>query len=85
MLRGSLAISPGVDAHAARVRVVAAYKDFLTLCKDPDVPILKEARAQYAKRVLSSSDHANRGCSADPPPLADATCSPIPLLPLYLP
>jgi hypothetical protein len=85
MLRGSLAISQGVDAHAARVRVVAAYQDFLTLCKDPDVPALKEAKAEYAKRVLSSSDHPNRRCTADPPPLADATCSPIPLLPLYLP
>ena len=29
----------------------AAYKDFLTLWKDadPDIPILKEAKAEYAK------------------------------------
>jgi eukaryotic-like serine/threonine-protein kinase len=42
--------SQGADADAARVRALAAYKDFLTLWKDadPDVPILKEARAEYA-------------------------------------
>jgi serine/threonine protein kinase len=44
-------ISHGVDADAARVRALAAYKDFLALWKDadPDVPILKQARAEYAK------------------------------------
>jgi hypothetical protein len=33
------------------VRALAAYKDFLTLGKDadPDIPILKEAKAEYAK------------------------------------
>jgi eukaryotic-like serine/threonine-protein kinase len=43
--------SQGADADAARVRALAAYKDFLTLWKDadPDVPILKEAKAEYAK------------------------------------
>src|SRR5580704_871000 len=43
--------SRGADADAARVRALAAYKDFLTLWKDadPDVPILKEAKAEYAK------------------------------------
>jgi serine/threonine protein kinase/tetratricopeptide (TPR) repeat protein len=43
--------SRGTDADAARVRALAAYKDFLTLWKDadPDVPILKEAKAEYAK------------------------------------
>ncbi len=43
--------SPGADADAARVRAVAAYKDFLTLWKDadPDVPIYKQAKAEYAK------------------------------------
>jgi serine/threonine protein kinase/Tfp pilus assembly protein PilF len=43
--------SQGVDADAARVRALAAYKDFLTLWKDadPDIPILKEAKAEYAK------------------------------------
>jgi serine/threonine protein kinase/tetratricopeptide (TPR) repeat protein len=41
----------GVDADAARVRALAAYKEFLTLCKDADadIPILKEAKAEYAK------------------------------------
>ena len=36
---------------AARVRALAAYKDFLTIWKDadPDIPILKEAKAEYAK------------------------------------
>jgi tetratricopeptide (TPR) repeat protein/predicted Ser/Thr protein kinase len=43
--------SQGVDADAARVRALNAYKDFLTLWKDadPDSPILKEAKAEYAK------------------------------------
>ncbi len=44
-------ISQGADADAARVRALNAYKDFLTLWKDadPDIPILKEAKAEYAK------------------------------------
>jgi len=43
--------SQGVDADAARVRSLAAYKDFLTLWQDadPDIPILKEAKTEYAK------------------------------------
>jgi tetratricopeptide (TPR) repeat protein len=43
--------SQGADADAARVRALAASKDFLTLWKDadPDIPILKEAKAEYAK------------------------------------
>jgi hypothetical protein len=43
--------SKGADADAARVRALAAYKDFLTLWKDadPDVPVLKEAKAEYAR------------------------------------
>jgi len=43
--------SQGADADAARVRALAAYKDFLTLWKDadPGIPILKQARAEYAK------------------------------------
>jgi hypothetical protein len=42
--------SQGADADAARVRALAAYKDFLALWKDadPDIPILKEAKAEYA-------------------------------------
>jgi DNA-binding winged helix-turn-helix (wHTH) protein/Tfp pilus assembly protein PilF len=41
----------GADADAARTRALAAYKDFLTLWEnaDPDIPILKEAKAEYAK------------------------------------
>ena len=43
--------SQGADADAARVRALAADKDFLTLWKDadPDIPILKQAKAEYAK------------------------------------
>ena len=43
--------SQGADVDAARVRALAAYKDFLALWKDadPDIPILKEAKAEYAK------------------------------------
>jgi eukaryotic-like serine/threonine-protein kinase len=43
--------SQGADADAARVRALAAYKDFLTLWKDADadIPILKEAKTEYAK------------------------------------
>jgi serine/threonine protein kinase/tetratricopeptide (TPR) repeat protein len=41
----------GADADAARTRALAAYKDLLTLWKDadPDIPILKEAKTEYAK------------------------------------
>ena len=40
------------DADAARVRALAAYKDFLALWKDadPDIPILKEAKAELTYR-----------------------------------
>ena len=43
--------SQGADADAARVRALAAYKDFLTLWKDadPNIPILIAAKAEYAK------------------------------------
>ena len=43
--------SQGSDADAARVRALAAYKDFLTLWKDADsdIPVLKQAKAEYAK------------------------------------
>jgi serine/threonine protein kinase/Tfp pilus assembly protein PilF len=49
--------SQGADADAARVGALAAYKDFLTLWKDADpaIPILKQAKAEYAKRMLSSA------------------------------
>jgi hypothetical protein len=38
-------------ADLARVRALAAYKDFLTFWKDagPDIAILKQAKAEYAK------------------------------------
>jgi hypothetical protein len=67
-------------AHALQgdtVKSRAAYQHFLTLWKDadpdPDIPILKEAKAEYAKRVLSSTSsgrvkvlkslrHPNEGC-----------------------
>jgi eukaryotic-like serine/threonine-protein kinase len=41
----------GADADAARTRALNAYQDFLTLWKDsdPDIPILKQAKAEYAK------------------------------------
>jgi hypothetical protein len=43
--------SHGADADMARTRALAAYKDFLALWKDadPDIPILKQAKAEYAK------------------------------------
>ena len=43
--------SRGADADAARVRALSAYKDFLTLWKDadPDIPVYKQAEAEYAK------------------------------------
>ena len=41
----------GADADAARARALSAYKDFLTLWADadPNIPILKQAKAEYAK------------------------------------
>jgi len=43
--------SRDAEADAARARSFAAYKDFLTLWKDadPDLTILKQAQAEYAK------------------------------------
>jgi hypothetical protein len=42
--------SQGADADAARVRALA-YKAFLTLWKDadPDIPIYRQAKTEYAK------------------------------------
>jgi tetratricopeptide (TPR) repeat protein len=39
------------DAGAARARALSAYKDFLTLWEDADagIPVLKQARSEYAK------------------------------------
>jgi tetratricopeptide (TPR) repeat protein len=41
----------GADADIARRRALESYRDFLTLWKDadPDVPLLKEAKAEYAR------------------------------------
>jgi hypothetical protein len=38
------------EADAARVRGLAAYKDFLACWKGagPDIPILEQAKAEYA-------------------------------------
>jgi hypothetical protein len=43
--------SQGADSDAARVRALAAYKAFLALWQDadPDIPILRQAKAEYAK------------------------------------
>ena len=43
--------SQGADADLARVRALAAYKEFLALWKDADsdIPILIAARSEYAK------------------------------------
>jgi DNA-binding winged helix-turn-helix (wHTH) protein/lipopolysaccharide biosynthesis regulator YciM len=47
----------GADANAARVRALAAYRDFLTLWKDadPEISTLKQAKAEYVK-LQSSLD-----------------------------
>jgi len=41
----------GAEADAARVRALAAYQDFLALWKDadPDIPVWRQAKAEYAK------------------------------------
>lgn len=41
----------GAESDAARVRAVTAYQDFLNRWKnaDPQIPILKQAKAEYAK------------------------------------
>jgi hypothetical protein len=43
--------SQGADDDPIRVWALAAYQDFLMLWKDgdPEIPILKEAKAEYAK------------------------------------
>ena len=47
----ALEVKTSQGADAARVTALAAYKDFLALWKDADsdIPILKEAEAEYAK------------------------------------
>ena len=41
----------GVAADAARTRALTSYREFFALWKDadPDVPVLKQAKAEYAK------------------------------------
>ena len=41
----------GPDANAARIRALTAYTDFFGLCKDadPDIPIVNQAKAEYAR------------------------------------
>jgi hypothetical protein len=41
----------GPAADAARARALSAYRDFLALWKDgdPDIPVLKQAKVEYAK------------------------------------
>jgi eukaryotic-like serine/threonine-protein kinase len=43
--------SQGADADAARTRALSAYKDFLALWKDadPKIPIIQQAKSEYAK------------------------------------
>jgi tetratricopeptide (TPR) repeat protein len=45
------ATSHGAEADAARVRALAAYKDFFTLWQDadPGIPVFRQAQAEYAK------------------------------------
>jgi len=52
-----LQIARAYTMEGDTAKAKASYKDFLTLWKDadPDIPILKEAKAEYAKRVLSSA------------------------------
>jgi hypothetical protein len=46
-----LGLARAYTAHKDTARTRAAYQDFLSLWKDanPDIPILKEAKAEYAK------------------------------------
>jgi hypothetical protein len=46
-----LARAYAIQSESLRAKVRAAYESFLTLWKDadPDIPILKEAKAEYAK------------------------------------
>ena len=52
LARLGLARAYAMEGNTAKAR--AAYQDFLTLWKDadPDIPILKEAKAEYAKLQL---------------------------------
>jgi len=52
----------GADGDSARVRALASYKDFLDLWKDadPDVPILKQAKAEYQFLLAARPPSASR-------------------------
>ena len=52
-----LGLARAYALSGATTKARAAYQDFFTLWKDadPDIPILKQAKAEYAKRVLSSA------------------------------
>ena len=54
--------SQGADADAARVRALAAYKDFLTLWKDadPDIPILKASQSGVREAAVTGEIPFNR-------------------------
>ncbi len=54
--------SQGADADAARVRALAAYKDFLTLWKDadPDIPILKASQSRVRETAIAAWPSSNR-------------------------
>jgi eukaryotic-like serine/threonine-protein kinase len=56
-----LRILQGPDADAAREKALDAYKDFFTLWKDadPDIAVLKQARAEYV--TLAPRQKAIRG------------------------
>ena len=49
LARLGLARAYAIEGNTAKAR--AAYQDFLTFWKDadPDIPILKQAKAEYAK------------------------------------
>jgi hypothetical protein len=49
LARLGLARAYALEGNTAKAR--ASYQDFLTIWKDadPDIPILKEAKAEYAK------------------------------------
>ena len=49
--------SQGADADAARVRALAAYKEFLTLWKDadPDIPILKRSQSGVREAAMRAA------------------------------
>ena len=59
--------SQGADADAARVRALAAYKDFLTLWKDAnlDISILKEAKAGAREVAITVRTWASSGTEPD--------------------